>query len=152
MPILDLKTLTPKTSCTYPAPFDAPCKGRRSLRLSEAGGLSQFGANLVTLAPGAWSSQRHHHSAEDELVYIISGNPTFIDDEGERILSAGDVSVHPFGDGNGHHMINRTKSDVTFLVIGTSNAAQDHARYPDVNLDLPANGTKDRVFTQKSSP
>ena len=149
MPLLDLKALPSKTSCTYPEPFDAPCKGRSALRLSEAGELTQFGANLVTLRPGAWSSQRHHHSAEDELVYIVSGNPTFIDDDGERLLSAGDVTVHPMGDGNGHHMINRTEVDVTFLVIGTSNPEHDHARYPDVDLDLPANGTKQRVFKNK---
>jgi len=53
------------------------------------------------------------------------------------------------GDGNGHHMINRTKVDVTFLVIGTSNPEHDHARYPDVDLDLPPNGTKQRVFKNK---
>ena len=151
MPVLDLGALTPKTSCTYPAPYDAPCQGRSSLRLADAGGLTQYGANLVTLAPGAWSSQRHHHSAEDELVYIIGGNPTFIDDSGERILSAGDVTVHPCGDGNGHHMINRTETVVTFLVIGTSNSENDHARYPDVDLDLPANGTRARVFQRKNT-
>lgn len=150
MPVLDISTLKPRTSCTYPAPFDVPCNGRSSLRLSEAGQLMQFGANLVTLTPGAWSSQRHHHSAEDELVYILSGHPTFIDDEGERLLGPGDITVHPMGDGNGHHMINRTQTDVTFLVIGTSNAEHDHARYPDVDLDLPANGTKKRVYKSKS--
>ena len=150
MPILDLSAITPKTSCGYFAPLDAPCKGRSSLRLSDAGGLTQFGANLITLAPGTWASQRHHHSAEDELVYIISGHPTFIDNDGERVLSPGDVTAHPMGDGNGHHMINRTDEDVTFLVIGTKNAQNDHVRYPDVDLDLPANGTAERVFVKKT--
>ncbi len=151
MPVLDLEALTPISSCTYPAPFDEPCRGRTALRLSTAGEITQFGANLVTLAPGAWSSQRHHHSAEDELVYILSGHPTFIDDDGERVLGPGDVTVHPMSDGNGHHMINRTQTEVTFLVIGTSNAQNDHVCYPDVDLDLPANGTKKRVFVSKAS-
>lgn len=150
MPVLNLSELTPNTNCTYPAPFDVPCEGRRSLRLSDAGALTQFGANLVTLKPGSWASQRHHHSAEDELVYIISGHPSFIDDDGERTLGPGDVTAHPMGDGNGHHMINRTEVDVTFLVIGTKNVEHDHARYPDVDLDLPANGTAERVFRPKS--
>ena len=150
MPILDLSAITPKTSCGYFAPLDAPCKGRSSLRLSDAGGLTQFGANLITLAPGTWASQRHHHSAEDELVYIISGHPTFIDNDGERVLSPGDVTAHPMGDGNGHHMINRTDEVVTFLAIGTKNAQNDHVRYPDVDLDLPANGTAERVFVKKT--
>ena len=151
MPVLDLSPLTASTRCTYPAPFDAPCAGRSARLLSKAGGLTQFGANLVTLAPGAWSSQRHHHSAEDEIIYIISGRPTFIDDDGERTLSPGDVTVHPRGDGNAHHMINHSQTDVTFLVIGASNVEKDHVKYPDIDLDLPANGTKERAFVKKAA-
>ena len=150
MPVLDLTSLTPRTSCNYPAPYAADCAGRSALQISDAGGLSQFGANLVTLAPGAWSSQRHHHSAEDEFVYILSGHPSFIDDGGERLLSPGDVTVHPAGDGNGHHMINRSNVPVTFLVIGTRNPEQDHCRYPDIDLDLPSNGTLKRLYQKKS--
>ena len=149
MPVLTLGQIKASTSCSYPAPFAKACEGRSLLDLSAAGGLSQFGAKLVTLAPGAWASQRHHHSAEDELVYILTGTPTFIDEAGERELSAGDVTAHPFGDGNGHHMINRSDEDVVFLVIGTRAPKTDHCRYPDIDLDLPANGTAQRVFTKK---
>ncbi len=94
MPVLNLAELMPRVTSSYPAPFDKACEGRRALRLSDAGGLNQFGANLVTLAPKAWASQRHHHSAEDELVYIISGHPTLVDDSGEQRLSPGDVCTH----------------------------------------------------------
>jgi len=150
MPVLDLRSLKPRRSCNYPAPYDADCAGRSALRLSDAAGLTQFDANIVTLAPGAWASQRHHHSAEDELVYILSGHPSFIDDDGERLLNPGDVTAHPAGDGNGHHMINRSDALVTFLVIGTRNPQQDHCCYPDINLDLPSNGTPQRVYQTKS--
>lgn len=92
MPVLDITSLTPRTSCNYPAPYDADWVGRSAVQLSDAAGLTQFGANIVTLAPGAWASQRHHHSVEDELVYIISGHPSFLDDDGERLLSLGDVT------------------------------------------------------------
>lgn len=82
-------------------------------------------------------------------MYVLSGQPTFIDDAGERVLSAGDVTAHPCGDGNGHHMINHTQEDVVFLVIGTRAPERDHCRYPDVDLDLPATGTATRVFKSK---
>ena len=46
--------------------------------------LTQFGVNLVTLPPGAWSSQRHWHSHEDEFVYVLEGEPGCVLD-GRRV-------------------------------------------------------------------
>ncbi len=66
-------------------PATAPVSGDegfRTLHLSAAGGLTQFGAYLDTLAPGAWSSHRHWHSAEDEFLFVLSGHPTLRDDSG----------------------------------------------------------------------
>ena len=57
----------------YPVPFDAPCLGRRRWALGDVAGLTQFGVNLLRLPPSQWSSQRHWHLAEDEFVYVISG-------------------------------------------------------------------------------
>ena len=69
MPKIDLPRLPVLTGSTYPKPFDEPCQRRHVVRLASAAGLTQFGANLVTLEPGAWSSQRHWHEREDEFVY-----------------------------------------------------------------------------------
>lgn len=149
MPKIDLKYAPVKVGSGYPSPFDQPCLERTNVRVSDAGGLTQFGVNLITLAPGAWSSQRHWHSHEDELVYIISGHPTLIDGQGQTSLAPGDVTTHPAGEPNGHHMINQTDQDVTFLVVGTRNPAQNSGHYPDVDLAIPANGSPDRIFTHK---
>ena len=133
----------------YPAPFDAPCRERTVEKLGDAGGLSQFGVSRVTLAPGAWSSQRHWHSHEDELVYILEGHPTLIDEAGEHELAPGDVTAHPAGEANGHHMINRTDAPVVFLVVGSRTPERDTGHYPDIDLHLPANGTATRVYHRK---
>jgi len=149
MPKVNLEAAETVTGTNYPAPYDAPCLRRHRIRVGDAGGLSQFGAHVITLPPGEWSSQRHWHSHEDELVYIMSGTPTLIDDEGEQVLSPGDFTAHPAGDSNGHHMINKTDEDVVFLVIGTRNPQEDSGHYPDIDLAIPANGTPNRVFTRK---
>jgi len=149
MPKLDLAKIPEKVGTGYPPPFDAPCLNRTGRDLSTPSGLTQFGARLVTLPPGSWSSQRHWHSHEDELIYIVSGHPTFIDDEGPQTLTPGDFTAHPGGDGNGHHMKNETDEDVMFLVIGARAPDKDHCRYPDVDMDLPCNGTDERVFVRK---
>ena len=63
-----------------------PCADRTRRRLGDAGGLSDFGVNLMTLPPGGWSSQRHWHSHEDEFVYVLEGELTLVEDGGETLL------------------------------------------------------------------
>lgn len=150
MPKINLEDLEVKTGTSYPDHLNEACKTRVARRLSDAANITQFGVHHVTLPPGIWASQRHHHSAEDEFVYILSGHPTLIDDKGETQLAPGECCAHPAGDGNGHHLINQTDKAVEFLVVGTRSPETDHCRYPDVNLDLPANGTPDRIFTHKN--
>lgn len=125
-----------------------------SIALGNAGGLDQFGVNLVTLpavkeGDKSWASQRHWHSGEDEFVYILSGNCTLIDDTGETPLSAGDACTHKANDGNGHHLVNNSGADVTFLVVGTRQPGNDYCRYPDIDLDLPSTGKPKRKFSHK---
>ncbi len=149
MPKINLDDLPVKRGSTYPAPHDEPCKKRDRISPSDAGGLTQFGAHILTLQPGAWSSQRHWHSAEDEFVYIIEGHPTLIDNNGPQPLAPGDVTTHKADVANGHHMINETEGIVRYLIIGGRTPETDDAVYPDVDLDLPANGTANRVYQRK---
>ena len=87
MPKLNLAAVPAHKGSGYPRPFDAPCASRTRRRLGDAGGLRDFGVNLMTLPPGGWSSQRHWHSHEDELVYVLKGEVTLIEDGGETLLS-----------------------------------------------------------------
>ena len=59
MPKIDIAKIPVDTVCMYPEPLWKPIVGRERKRLGNAVGLNQFGVNLVTLKPGAWSSQRH---------------------------------------------------------------------------------------------
>ena len=88
MPKIDLETLAPSNRTGYPAPFDAAVHGRWYRRLAPAAGLSAFGVSHVTLAPGAWSSQRHWHIGEDEFVVVLSGEVVLVDDHGQTLLRA----------------------------------------------------------------
>ena len=133
MPKIDL-TATPRLAgSNYPAPFDEPCKAREALRLGLAAGLTQFGVNLVTLKPGVWSSQRHWHEREDEFVYVLAGELMLIEDDGETVLRAGDCAGFKAGDRNGHHLVNRSAADGSFLVVG-SRHEEDFGEYPDIDM------------------
>ena len=120
---------------TYPSPFDAPCRGREALRLGEGAGLTQFGVNLVHVPPGAWSSQRHWHEKEDEFVYVLKGELVLVEDGGETLLNTGDCAGFKAGDRNGHHLVNRSGVEATFLVVG-SRVATDFGEYPDIDMQF----------------
>jgi uncharacterized cupin superfamily protein len=147
MPVIDLAAVPVKTGSIYPAPFAAMMAGRSSLRLGQAGGLTQFGVNLVTLEPGALSSLRHWHRHEDEFVMVTEGECTLIDDAGEHVMRPGDCAAFPAGDPNGHHFVNRTDRPARFLVIG-SRAPVEVVTYCDHDLMVTvADGTA--TFTRK---
>ena len=136
-----------KTGSIYPEPYATEMQGRSSLRLGDAGGLRQFGANLVILQPGAKSSLRHWHQNEDEFVMVTTGECTLIQDEGETVMHPGDCAAFPAGDTNGHHFINKTGTEARFLVVGTK-APREVATYSDVDLRVEIEGGKAR-FTYK---
>ena len=131
----------------YPPPFDAPCRDRARRRLSDVFGLTDFGVNIVELAPGAWSSQRHWHSHEDEFVYVLSGTPTLITDEGELELSAGMCAGFKSGEANGHHLVNRSAEPATYIEMGSRNA-EDDGHYSDIDLEI-LKRAKGGEFTRK---
>ena len=133
MPKIDIQKAPSTKGSTYPSPFHQPAKDRIRRRLGDAGGLNDFGVNLTELPPGNWSSQRHWHTAEDEFVYVLSGEVTLVTDDGEEILRTGDCVAFPKNAPNGHHLINRSKGVAVFLEIGTR-SKRDRVDYPDIDL------------------
>ena len=123
MPKIDLSAVPVRKGSGCPAPFDQPCATRTRRRLGDAGGLTDFGVNLMTLPSGGWSSQRHWHSHEDEFVYVLEGELTLVEDGGETLLRAGDCATFARNSGNGHHMINRSSTTALYLEVGS--------RHPD---------------------
>ena len=130
---IDLNDVPEHKVSNYPAPFDLEVGKRINQRLGDAGGLTQFGVNLIQLHPGSWSGQRHWHSLEDEFVYVISGEITLITDHGEQIMHAGDCAAFPANTPNGHHVINKSQSVAVCLEVGSRNA-NDCVVYSDIDM------------------
>ena len=140
MPKLDLAAI-PQTNATgYPAPFDALVEGRWYRRLAPAAGLTLMGATHVTLAPGGYSSQRHWHRGQDEIVVMVSGEAVLIDDTGETPVSAGDVLTFPAGEANGHHLHNRSGEPCVFVAISAGGHEADSGVYSDIDMVFDAEG------------
>ena len=67
----------------YPPKMAKMVEGRLKRPLGDLFGLTNFGVNRTSLAPGAYSALRHAHAKQDEFVYVLEGEPTLITDAGE---------------------------------------------------------------------
>ena len=151
MPKIDIGKLRLDTRRGYPPPHDERVAGRAKKRLGDAAGLTQFGVNLTTLKPASASALRHWHENEDEFVYVLAGELTLIEDEGETILKPGDAAGFKASVANGHCLVNRSGRDAVFLEIG-SRAARERAHYPDVDLAIVKDETGVRYSRKDGTP
>jgi len=131
---IDLAALPVRSGSGYPPPYNAPVMARTRKRLGAAAGLTEFGVNLLTLPPGAWSSQRHWHSHDDEFVFVVEGEVILVTDAGEETLVAGDAAGFKAGDPDGHHLVNRSDRDALVLEVGNNDPARDRCVYPDADM------------------
>lgn len=132
----------------YPATH--PCGPKRTLWISKPGGLTQFGAFVEILEPGSSSSIKHWHSGEDEIVYVLEGEVTLIEDKAVTQLRPGDAATFRAGDPVGHCLENRSSAPTRCLVVGTR-AQRDTITYPDrdrvVHCDRSQPGNRQDVWT-----
>jgi uncharacterized cupin superfamily protein len=117
MPKVELDRVEPSNATGYPDPFHEPVQGRWWKRIAPLAGLTEMGASHVVLEPGAWSSQRHWHQGEDELLIMLSGTAVLVENDGETELRAGDIAAWAKGVANGHHLINRSGEPCSFVAI-----------------------------------
>lgn len=134
-PAINALEVSATTGSSYPSPFHEPCIARLYRNLGDQFGLSDFGVNLTILEPGAWSSQRHWHTHEDEFIYILEGQPTLVTDKGESLLGPGSIAGFRANSGNGHHLVNNTDAPVQLLVVG-SRKTEDDVYYSDIDMQI----------------
>ncbi|MEW9856032.1 cupin domain-containing protein [Novosphingobium rhizovicinum] len=138
MPKLDIDTIPQANRTGYPAPYDQAVAGRWWRRLGPLAGLNHMGASHVVLDPGAWSSQRHWHDDEDELVIMLTGHAVLIEGpEGEEptrtSLSPGDICGWAAADRIAHHIVNETDAPCSFVAISAGNR-EGSGGYADIDM------------------
>lgn len=110
--------------------------GHYSARLlSDAGGLTQFGAFVETLPPGSFSSHKHWHESEDEFVYVLSGQVMLNEGDTMTEMHPGDAACFKAGVEVGHRLENQSDAPVTYLIVGTR-MPDDVVHYTDKDMLL----------------
>ncbi|PZR00646.1 MAG: hypothetical protein DI533_08920 [Cereibacter sphaeroides] len=122
--------------------------GTETLHLSDAGRITQFGAFLETLPPGAFSSHRHWHENEDEMLLMIQGQAITVDDDGRHPLGPLDAACWRHGDPNGHQVRNESDAPLRYIIIGTR-IASDICHYSDDGRTLINTKTDWRITNAK---
>jgi uncharacterized cupin superfamily protein len=140
MPKIDIASAAVRTGSNYPAPYHERCLGKVRQKLGDVAGLTQFGVSRLTLNPGAWSSQRHWHTAEDEFIWVLDGEVVLVDDTGEHVLRSGECAGFPAGQPNGHHLQNRSDAPAVVLEVGSRQPEADACDYPDIDMTASVQG------------
>jgi uncharacterized cupin superfamily protein len=131
----------------YPEPFARRVAGRERRALGDFFGLKNFGVNLTRLPPGCQSALLHRHKTQDELIYIVAGEPTLVTDRGEMALSPGMCAGFP-AQGTAHHLVNRSTADVLYFEIGDRSPG-DEGIYPNDDLKLTTASDGRPLLTHK---
>src|SRR5579862_9287384 len=118
---------------SYPPPHDEKCKGRKTWIVTRQFGLTQFGVNRVELQPGSWSTQRHWHKTNDEIVVVVSGELVLVTDDGEEVLREGDCVGFKMNVPNAHHFQNRSDRVAVYYDIGGRDM-YDVSTFPDAGF------------------
>ena len=147
-PALDPAQVPPRSTSGYPEPFRSRVLPREKRPLASTLGLTRVGVNLTTLPPGKESSMRHHHTREDEMVFVLEGEVVLRTDEGEQVLTAGTCAGFPAGTGNGHQLLNRSGRPARYLEISNKDP-EDFAAYTDVDLAYRKAPDGSVVYTRK---
>lgn len=131
-------------------PAKAPVSGHngmQTLHLSDAGGLTQFGAFLEILHPGGQTSPRHWHEEEDEFLFVLDGTVTLLEDDGPHLIGPGTCVSWPAGAANAHCLHNDGTEPATLFIVG-SRLPEDACHYPEIDLHYSRrNGS--RAFSHK---
>jgi len=90
---------------------------RHQKSLGDQVGLERLGVHLVSVEPGWYSTEFHHHLWEEEAVYVLSGRGTATIGEEKQAVGPGDFIAYPTN-GVAHDMYNDGDKPLVFLVVG----------------------------------
>jgi uncharacterized cupin superfamily protein len=122
----------------FDEPTDRPGFTYRRARIGWQAGSERLGASLYEVEPGNACFPYHWHSANEEMLIVLSGRPTLRTPAGERVLEEGEVVAFRLGEEGAHQVVNRSEGTVRFLIVSEMNPV-DLNGYPDSGKILTTN-------------
>ncbi|WP_254523253.1 cupin domain-containing protein [Natrinema caseinilyticum] len=104
----------------------------RRKELSSAVDAADLGCSLYELPPGMRSWPYHYHTANEEAIYVLSGDGKLETEDGLEALSAGDYVTLPAAESGGHRIVNDGDEALRYLAMSTMNEP-DVTVYPEMD-------------------
>ena len=106
-----------------------------------------LGARIEMLLPGESSSYHHYHTAEEEHLFMLSGQATLVFADEETLCGTGDHIWFRAGDERAHHFVNHSEEPCTYLVFG-ERKEEDVVVYPEFQV-MMVKALKRQQFTYR---
>ncbi len=128
---INLDELIWRTSSGDPEPYDRVTDAEIGFYI----GAKKLGYRAARIAPGGVFCPMHWHLAEEELFFVLEGEPTLRTPAGEHRCRAGDFIAFQTGADGAHLLKNEGEHDA--LVLMLCNVEEyDVCTYPDSNKAL----------------
>jgi len=122
----------------------------RRAKLGQQAKSEKLGASLYEIPPGQATFPYHAHSANEEMLIVLSGQPHLRTPDGWRELAEGEVVAFRVGEDGAHQLQNRGAQPARVLVISTMIAPEVNL-YPDTGKLMAATrapGASDEGFQE----
>ncbi|MGH2923980.1 MAG: cupin domain-containing protein [Solirubrobacterales bacterium] len=106
---------------------ERPGYSYRRAKVGAQAGARRLGASVYEIPPEEATFPYHAHSANEEMLIVLSGRPSLRIPDGWRELEPGELVAFPVGAGGAHQIQNRGDQAARVIVISTMIA-------PEVNL------------------
>jgi uncharacterized cupin superfamily protein len=114
-------------------PFEYSLGGLISARMADIGralGSSSIGLTIQTVAPGHWSSRRHQHLFQEEILVVKEGNGTLHHGDDRLSVGPGDSVCYLPGDPEPHSFENTGTENLVIWAFG-NRFRHEVCVYPD---------------------
>jgi len=131
---------------------DRPGFAYRDAWIAHHAGCDRLGAGLYELDPGSATFAYHWHSANEEMLLVLSGTVTLRTPEGERVLAAGDVVCFRTGP-EGAHTVRNDSDAPTRVLMMSCGTRPEIVVYPDSDKigTRPGRGEQDNFNFRRDS-
>jgi uncharacterized cupin superfamily protein len=107
-----------------------PAFRSRRKKLGGSAGARMLGASIYELPPGASAFPYHYHCANEELLYVLSGEGTLRLGDERVAVRAGSFIAMPLGPAHAHRLYNSSNATLKYLCVSTM-IDPEVAVYPD---------------------
>lgn len=118
-------------------------------------GARKLGYRVSTLPPGHYFCPLHVHAREEEMFFVLDGEPSIRTLAGTVRCRKGDFIAFPVGESGAHQLFNESDAPATVLLLGRTEAFEA-CYYPDsdkllVDVESPLKGDR-RSMLLRATP